>query len=215
MTLATAAADERSQPGFTDSMDEFLPRTAGVITWHEDEARGFWLYERMFPEASWVGGRVRAWQGDVAIAGVRGRSLWTSADVLVSDPAGSGDGPGGTVAFHQLAFPGWRAWVDGRPATVRAAAPIEAQAIAPGFLLVAVPPGRHQVTIRFGPDGPRLAGSAISLATVLAVAAWLLRRARCAGTAARRATQKAACAAIVLAVAAMAVRTVLPLWPPA
>ena len=211
MTLATAAGDERTQPGYTDSMDEFLPRTAGVTTWHENEARGFWLYERMFPEASWTGGRVRAWQGDVAIAGVSGRSLWTSADVVVAGPAG---GTGGTVAFHQLAFPGWRAWVDGKQVAVTAAPPINAQAIAPGFLLVAVPPGSHQVAIRFGPDGPRLAGAALSLATLLAAGVWLLRCAVRERGPMGRTAQGAAGIAIVLAAVVMAVRTVLPLWPP-
>ncbi|MGH2367374.1 MAG: hypothetical protein ACRDI2_04170 [Chloroflexota bacterium] len=168
MSAATAAADERTQPGYTDSMDEFLPRTAGYAVWHEGEARGFWLYQRMFPEASWIGGRVRAWDGRVAIVELRGRSLWTSAAVVAGEQ-------GGTVAFHQLAFSGWRAWIDGRPVPLRPAPRIAAQAIAPGFILVDVPPGRHEVTIRFGPDGPRLAGAAISLATLLAAAGWLLR----------------------------------------
>ncbi|HEX2325385.1 MAG TPA: DUF6541 family protein, partial [Chloroflexota bacterium] len=47
--LERAARDEQAQPGLTDSMDEFLPLTANFETWHEGEARGFWLYERLWP----------------------------------------------------------------------------------------------------------------------------------------------------------------------
>jgi hypothetical protein len=188
-------------------MDEFLPHTAGLTTWFEGEARGFWLYERMFPEASWLGGRVRAWQGDVAVQDVLGRALWTSATTT----AGSA---GGTVAFHQLAFPGWRAWVDDRPALLRPAPPIPEQAIQPGFILVDVPPGQHTVAIRFGPDGPRLIGAALSLATLLAAAGWLLWQSSQAGAAAQRAGLAFAGAAAALLVVVFAVRTLLPLWPP-
>src|SRR5205823_646830 len=81
---------------------------------------------------------------------------------------------GGTLAFHQLAFPGWRAWVDGQPVAVRVTPRIDAQAIQPGFLLVDVPAGSHRVAIRFGPDTPRLEGIGVSLAALAAAAAWLL-----------------------------------------
>src|SRR5918994_733732 len=156
MDLATIASDQRQQPGFTDSMDEFLPRTAGYETWHEGEARGFWLYQRVFPEAAWVGGRVRAWAGDLAVRGLRGGLLWTAADVEA--------GPeGATLALHQLAFPGWRAWIDNQPHPVNVVPRVEGQNFDPGFLIVDVPPGSHRVTIAFGPDGPRLAGIVASL----------------------------------------------------
>ena len=102
---------ERSEPGFTNSTGEFLPRSATYEVHHEGEARGFWLYERLWPEASWLGGRVRVAAGEAAVAGLWGRGLWTVARVEAG-PAGA------TLAFHQLAFPGWRAWVDGAPAPV-------------------------------------------------------------------------------------------------
>ena len=126
---------------------EFLPRTAHFTTWHEDEARGRWLYERMFPEAAWLGGRVTVWHGTLAIRHLSGGSLWTRADVTVA-----GDTPA-VLAFHQLAFAGWRAWVDDQPVPATPAPWIETQAIQPGFLLVTVPPGDHRVAIRFGPSG--------------------------------------------------------------
>ena len=205
MSVATVAADERAQPGFTDSMDEFLPRTSGLVTWHEGEARGFWLYERMFPEASWTGGRVRAWQGPLAILEVRGQSLWTTASVQA-------DGPGAAIAFHQLAFPGWRAWVDGRPVSLAPAAPIESQAITPGFIVVEVPAGRHDVAIRFGPDGPRLVGAAVSLGMLAAAAAWLWWRSWHAAR--RRIAFAASGALLALTVAGLVARTLAPLRPP-
>ena len=73
------------------STAEFLPKTAHLTTWHEDEARGFWLYERMFPEAAWLGGRVTVWSGTMAIRQLSGGSLWTSADVTVA--GGRAGGP--------------------------------------------------------------------------------------------------------------------------
>ena len=127
---------------------EFVPKAAHWTTWHEDEARGFWLYEHMFPEAAWLGGRVTVWHGTLAIRHLSGGSLWTRADVTVE-----GDAPA-VLAFHQLAFAGWRAWVDDQPVPATPAPWIETQAIQPGFLLVTVPPGDHRVAIRFGPKHP-------------------------------------------------------------
>jgi hypothetical protein len=169
--VGTAIGRERSQPGNTASTDEFLPRTTGYETWHEGQARGFWLYERLWPEASWLAGRLLVWRGDVAVHGLRGGALWTSARVA------AGDG-GGVLAFHQLAFPGWRAWVDGRPAAVTPAPEVPQQAIRPGFALVQVPPGDHEVVLRFGPDGVHLAAAAASALALLGVALWPLVRQR-------------------------------------
>ena len=142
--VAAAVARQRAQPGTTASTDEFLPRTADYDTWHEGEAREFWLYERMFPEASWIAGRVQVGEGKAAVHAVSGGGLWTSARVT------AGDG-GAALAFHQLAFPGWTATVDGRPCRPAVLPELPQQALRPGFLQVDVPPGRHEVTLRFGP----------------------------------------------------------------
>ncbi|CAA9281446.1 MAG: hypothetical protein AVDCRST_MAG77-3879 [uncultured Chloroflexi bacterium] len=212
---------------------EFLPKTANWVEWHEGEARGFWLFGRMFPEVSWTGGRVLPWAGDVGVRGLWGGGLWTVVDVEVSSTAaataGSAGAPasvgttgvattvaavgGGTVAFHQLYFPGWRAWVDGQPVALRPAPAIESQAIEPGFILVDVPPGAHRVAIRFGPDAPRLAAAAISLAALLGIGAYL-------GLQARRAPGRrgwmsgAAACLVVFAVALCATRLLAPLRAP-
>jgi hypothetical protein len=169
VNAVTAAADARTRPGYTDSMDEFLPRSAGYEVWHENEARGFWIYQRMFPESSWVAGRLRTWQGNVTPRAVWGRLLWTAAELDVG-------ASGATVAFHQLAFPGWRAWVDGQPVRLRAAPELPDQAIRPGFVLVDVPPGRHTVSIRFGTDLSRSIGAALSIGVLLGIGISLLIR---------------------------------------
>jgi hypothetical protein len=198
---------QRLQRGWTyGESGEFLPKTANYVEWHEGEARGFWLYERMFPEASWIGGRVLPWEGDLAVHAISGGRLWTSIDV--------GSVQGGTVAFHQLAFPGWRAWIDDRPVALRPAPLIEAQAIQPGFILVDVPPGRHRVAIRFGPDGPRLAGASISLAVLLAAALWARRRLERTLVEVRPWWRLALNAGVAVLLVVPSVRLVQPLRPP-
>jgi hypothetical protein len=162
-------AIERLDPGNTASTNEFLPRTANVQTWLGDEARGFWLYDRTYPEAGWVAGQVMAWQGDIGVRQVWQGGLTWVADVRV----GPTDGLASDLAFHQLHFPGWRAWVDGVPVDLRPAPVVAVQAFEPGFILVPVPEGEHRVTLRFGPDGPRAAGAAISVVGALVVAGLL------------------------------------------
>jgi hypothetical protein len=174
--VAAAIARQRAQPGTTASTDEFLPRTADFATWHEGQARGFWLLERVFPEASWLAGRVQVWEGQGALHDVSGGGLWTAARVTA--------GPSGAaLAFHQLAFPGWRVTIDGQPAALQTTAGVPAQALRPGLLLVDVPPGRHEVAIRFGPDGVALGAATVSLLNLVAGAGWglwTLRRRRAA-----------------------------------
>ena len=111
--------------------------------------------------------------------------------------------------------------MDGAPAPVGAAPAVPGQAIAPGFAVVAVPPGRHEVALRFGPSGPRAGGAALSLAALLGAAGWLARRAGAAGGAAGGAGRGAGGgpggAALLLGagVGVAGVRLALPLLPPA
>jgi hypothetical protein len=172
-----AVIREQSQdrPWSYGETGEFLPKTADWVEWHEGEARGFWLFERVFPESSWLGGRVRAWDGRVAFHDVQGGALWTLADVTVDGAAG------GTVAFHQFYFPGWRAWIDGVPVATAAAPEVAGPAITPGFVLVNVPPGDHRVTVRLGLDATQLVASVVSLATLLCISLMSFRAALSAG----------------------------------
>ena len=165
---------ESKDPGSTASTNEFLPRTARYETYLGNEARGFWLYDRMYPEAGWVAGQVMGWGDVVAVHEVAQAGLSWVADVTV--------GVGGAeLAVHQLYFPGWRAWVDGRPTAMRPAPWIEAQLFQPGFILIDVPEGRHRVTLRYGADVAQLAGAGISAATALGLACWVAWRWRASG----------------------------------
>ncbi|MDH7487998.1 MAG: 6-pyruvoyl-tetrahydropterin synthase-related protein [Anaerolineae bacterium] len=80
--------------------------------------------------------------------------------------------PEARLVFPTLYYPGWRAFVDGREV------PCGPQ---PGWgaIAVSVPQGSHEIVLRFGRTGRRLAAELVSL-VVLAVsagaAAWKLRR---------------------------------------
>jgi len=172
-TVSDAVVDdlEAREPGNTTSTNEFLPRSADFETWHEGEARGFWLYDRMFPDAGWVAGQVMPWSGQVGIHGVSQAGLSWVVDVSV--PPDGDTGGGGVLAFHQLAFPGWRAWVDGQPVAIEAAPLIASQAISPGFILVAIPPGEHRVSLRFGADWARMIGTGVTSLVMLMSGLWI------------------------------------------
>ncbi len=208
LTSELSRVVEPAPGGLYISSGEFVPQTAHFTTWHEEEARGFWLYERMFPEASWIGGRVAVWRGDLTIRQLAGGSLWTSADVT-----GEGD-KRSVLAFHQLAFAGWRAWVDDRQVPATPAPLIATQAIQPGFLLVEVPPGEHRVTIRFGPSGPRLVGAGITLIGWLALAGWGFIAARRSTGQRQRLALGGGGLVIALSVIVVTGRLLMPLWPP-
>ena len=109
------------------------------------------------------------------------------------------------------------------PGAGGAAPAVPGQAIAPGFAVVAVPPGRHEVALRFGPSGPRAGGAALSLAALLGAAGWLARRGGRPGAPAGlgrpgpRGRRGALAGALLLAagVGVAGVRLALPLLPPA
>jgi len=73
-----------------------------------------------------------------------------------------------TVQFLTYYFPGWRAWVDGEEVPIRPEGPH-------GLITLDVPPGEHEIVLRFGDTPPRQAGlalSGVSLAAWLALAIW-------------------------------------------
>jgi hypothetical protein len=84
------------------------------------------------------------------------------------------DGPApARIGVRQLDFPGWRAWLDGRPAPLEHAPYVPEQQASPGFVVLDVPPGEHTLGLAFGPTPPRLLGVAVSLLTVLGLGAIL------------------------------------------
>ena len=81
------------------------------------------------------------------------------------------DGPV-RLRFYTYFFPGWRATVDGKPAEIAIEPPN-------GLINVSLPPGEHQVRLRFGPTPLRRAGAAVSIvAIVVVVALWVAGRQR-------------------------------------
>lgn len=63
------------------------------------------------------------------------------------------------LTFH---FPGWRATVDGRPASITPSDPH-------GFITFPVPAGTHDVRVEFGWTLPRIVGTVVSVASLLVV----------------------------------------------
>ncbi|CAA9242793.1 MAG: hypothetical protein AVDCRST_MAG77-1768 [uncultured Chloroflexi bacterium] len=166
---STLAAKEYNRYGAgTTSGGEFLPRT---VHWEVEGTtrRGIRIYEDAFPQAGWQAGLVRVLAGQAAVTGV---SVDTYGIVAEVDA-----GTASQVAFHQLAFPGWRGYVDGQPAQVDVAR-YEPLAASLGFMVMAVPPGRHRVEVRFGPTPLRSFATALSAASGALAVAWLVTRSR-------------------------------------
>lgn len=74
------------------------------------------------------------------------------------------------VVFHTFYFPGWTAWVDGKPAPV---APVSER----GLVGVAMPAGRHGLELRFRETPVRLAADGLSVLALLAVVGLICRTA--------------------------------------
>jgi hypothetical protein len=70
------------------------------------------------------------------------------------------------LRFYTYYFPGWRATVDGQPADVSPDPPN-------GLIGLTLPPGEHDVRLRFGPTPVRTAGAALAVAAMAAVLALL------------------------------------------
>lgn len=69
---------------------------------------------------------------------------------------------GFTLRLYLFQFPGWRATVDGQEAPIVVAHP-------EGFITVSVPPGEHEVVVRFGSTAARRWGWALSAVGVTAL----------------------------------------------
>jgi hypothetical protein len=76
------------------------------------------------------------------------------------------DGPA-RVRFYTYYFPGWRATIDGKPALIIPEPPN-------GLISVDVPPGEHDVAVRFGTTPVRTLGAAFTLAALLIAIVLLL-----------------------------------------
>ncbi len=151
----------------TTSGGEFTPRTVQIATYTAGQPRGRPIFERLYPEADWLGGLLLPLAGDLRLVS------WRAAPLRVSVRVANDAGQPGQLALRQFVFPGWRAWVDGRSVPLQMAPYIPEQQAALGFGVVEVPPGEHTVTFAFGPTPSRLAGMLLSLAGGAALAVLL------------------------------------------
>ncbi len=71
-----------------------------------------------------------------------------------------------TVRIRRFYFPGWRAWVDGRPVAVTPGSPY-------GLIEVSVPAGAHELEVRFAATPSRITGNVLAFAGLVgAIALW-------------------------------------------
>ena len=153
----------------TTSTGEFLPR-AVVFDAPLDTYQGSReAYEGPFPSGGWIAGRVWPYSGEVRVRQVRDAPARTVAEVQVGGSAPA------EVAFHTLAFPGWRVYVDGRRAPYRTPPVDRATRLGHGFVVVDVPPGAHTVELALGSTLWRSVGAVVSIAGLGAAVAFFCR----------------------------------------
>jgi len=70
-----------------------------------------------------------------------------------------------TLRFYTAAYPGWTAWLDGVETAIQPVGEM-------GQISVAVPAGRHSLSLRFVDTPPRIAGQIISGLSLLGVIVW-------------------------------------------
>ncbi|HET7088516.1 MAG TPA: 6-pyruvoyl-tetrahydropterin synthase-related protein, partial [Anaerolineae bacterium] len=136
----------------TTSTGDFLPRTFAETPPPAqpliDAYRTGGAVDR-FDYASAAGARVRR-------SLVRIGDLDAEYDVESSDDF--------TARFFIFAFPGWRAYVDGKPVPLRPSG-------GDGFILFDVPASAHTFGVRFESTAPRTAGAIVTLGSLLVAAA--------------------------------------------
>ena len=146
---------------------EFTPVGVDISISVPGHPSGNQVFDREYPPGSWVGSTALVYAGSARISELRRDGLRMEAVVDV-------EGDGATVAFHQLSFPGWRGYVDGKEAPIRVPPYDPAEDARLGFQLVDVPAGRHAVTVIFGSTPPRMTGDAITAVTGVSILVVLL-----------------------------------------
>lgn len=165
--------DERNLAGLeinrygagTTSGGEFLPRT---INWGEEPGgtrRGIRIYEDAYPQASWQAGLIRVLEGTAAVDGLFSQENRITAQVVAQEPS--------QVAFHQIMFPGWKAYLDGMAVPIQLSPYREEIGGTLGFMVVDVPAGTHLVEVRFTDTPPRQLAKALSAAAAALGLVWL------------------------------------------
>jgi hypothetical protein len=139
---------------------QFMPL---AVRW-DNSSRGdiVFRYEQSYPllgwvdEVAWVEPGKPAW----ILAARRGHQ-WMEAEVEAGEAT--------TIAFRTIYFPGWTAYVDGKPAAVEPSGWVEYEerrSAALGVVEVRVPPGRHLVRLVFEDTPIRAWSKGASLASL-------------------------------------------------
>ncbi|HYC62212.1 MAG TPA: YfhO family protein, partial [Thermoanaerobaculia bacterium] len=109
-----------------------------------------------FADVAWVYAKTgQPYTADNAAANVAARRVGSRYEIDVDTPADA------RIVITESAWPGWRAYIDGRRTSIELANH--------AFLSVAVPPGKHRVRVQYLPNA-FVQGRAISFATLLALA---------------------------------------------
>jgi hypothetical protein len=161
---AAYADEKQDRAGVgTTTNKEFLPQAVQVATYTVGTSRTRGAFERLYPDADWLGDRLFPLAGDLRLIGFRSGPLWLSARVANDSPNDA------LLGLRQLSFPGWRAWLDGGRTALGTVPYVPEQQAGLGFMTVAIPPGEHTVNLAFGPTLLRLAALGVTLATLLDV----------------------------------------------
>ena len=167
-TLATGDyAHDRWGASVASGDGEFTPRAVDIRR-PDGSLGGPVRLDRLAPPGAWVGGLAMVQSGEGYVASLHGDA--TRLRVVVE--AGE---TGATLAIHQLDFPGWRATVDGARVDVQAATEVPGSGVTPGWLTLAIPPGRHEVAVWFGATWPRLLGDGVTCVTLALIGFALAR----------------------------------------
>ncbi len=148
--------------GAATGSGEFTPVGVDIAVAIPGRPRGNQVFDRDYPPGSWVGSTALVYAGSARITELR-------RDVLRNEVGVEVESSGATVAFHQLWFPGWRAFIDGAEVSIRVPPYDASEDSRLGFQLVDVPAGYHTVTTVFGSTLPRMTGDAITALTAIAV----------------------------------------------
>lgn len=165
--VADDYAFDRWGASTTTGDGEFTPRAVDIRR-PDGSLGGPVRLDRLAPPGAWVGGLAMVQSGEGYVASLHGDA--TRLRVVVE--AGE---TGATLAIHQLDFPGWRATVDGARVDVQAATEVPGSGVTPGWLTLAIPPGRHEVAVWFGATWPRLLGDGVTCVTLALIGFALAR----------------------------------------